>query len=258
LTFVAGGTAAGYVHFSHGGNIPDGVLLVSTVLENSGDGFVDTQANLALFSTQLRQYDLQLERGWIDLTPVSSRSRDTSESAVVTQDSGGASRYRLPLREWDYRLYRLRRVDRFAISAEFETHADRLVMQVNNRSGKDLVSCWLLVPGQRFDIGPVPHGASWRKVFPLANGKANRAAGTARAETLALREVTFADKTRHILFHSSMFPRDGDARWMGGAAVFFGWVNDPEPRVRVDDPRIQAQNYTLFRAIFPLPGEEDE
>ena len=258
LTFVAGGTAAGYVHFSHGGNIPDGVLLVSTVLENSGDGFVDTQANLALFSTQLRQYDLQLERGWIDLTPVSSRSRDTSESAVVTQDSGGASRYRLPLREWDYRLYRLRRVDRFAISAEFETHADRLVMQVNNRSGKDLVSCWLLVPGQRFDIGPVPHGASWRKVFPLANGKAHRAAGTARAETLALREVTFADKTRHILFHSSMFPRDGDARWMGGAAVFFGWVNDPEPRVRVDDPRIQAQNYTLFRAIFPLPGEEDE
>ena len=75
-TFVAAGTAAGYVHFSQGGNIPDGVLLVSTVLENSGDGFVDSQANMALFSTQLRQYDLQLERGWIDLTPVSSRARE--------------------------------------------------------------------------------------------------------------------------------------------------------------------------------------
>src|SRR6185436_2532521 len=91
LTFVAAGTAAGYFHFSHGGNIPDGVLLVSTVLENNGDGFVDTQANLALFSTQLRQYDLQLERGWIDLTPVSSRARDNAEPAVVTQDAGGAS-----------------------------------------------------------------------------------------------------------------------------------------------------------------------
>jgi hypothetical protein len=35
-------------------------------------------------------------------------------------------------------------------------------------------------------------------------------------------------------------------------------VKDPEPRVRVDDPRIQAQDYALFRAIFPLTGGEDE
>jgi hypothetical protein len=258
ITFVTGGTAAGYVHFSHGGNIPDGVLLVSTVLENSGEGFVDTQANLALFSTQLRQYDLQLDRGWIDLTPVTSRARDNSEPAVVTQDAGGASRYRLPLREWDYRLYRLRRVDRFGVGAEFEAYADRLVMRVNNRSGKDLVNCWLLVPGQRFDIGVVPRGESFRQVFPLSDGQVNNTTGAARAGTLNLREMTFTDKTRDILFHSSMFPRDGDSRWISGAAVFFGWVKDPESRVRIDDPRIQAQDYTLFRAIFPLPGEEEE
>src|SRR5690606_12754118 len=133
-TFVSGAAAAGYVHFSHGGNIPDGVLLVSTVLENGGDGFVDTQSNLALFSTQLRQYDLRLERGWIDLTPVTSRARDMSEPAVVTQDAGGASRYRLPLREWDYRLFRMRRVDRFPFSAEFEAQGDQLVVKVDNRS----------------------------------------------------------------------------------------------------------------------------
>jgi hypothetical protein len=258
VALVTGGTAAGYVHFSQGGNIPDGVLLVSTVLENSGDGFVDTQANLALFSTQLRQYDLQLERGWIDLTPVTSRSRDAAEPAVVTQDAGGASRYRLPLREWDYRLYRLRRVDRFPVGTEFETHGDRLVLHVNNRSGKDLIDCWLLVPGQRFDIGAVPRGQSLHKVVPLSNGKANDATGMASAVTLNLREMTFADKTRDILFHSSMFPREGDTRLMSGAAVFFGWVKDPEPRVRIDDPRIQAQDYALFRAIFPLPGEEEE
>ena len=173
-TFVAAGTAAGYVHFSQGGNIPDGVLLVSTVLENSGDGFVDSQANMALFSTQLRHYDLQLERGWIDLTPVSSRSRETSEPAVVTQDAGGASRYRLPLREWDYRLFRLRRVDRFPFAAEFESQGDQLLVKVENRSAKDLINCWLLVPGQRFDLGVIPRGARWRGLFHYANGQSKR------------------------------------------------------------------------------------
>ena len=257
-TFVAVGTAAGYVHFSHGGNIPDGVLLVSTVLENSGDGFVDTQANLALFSTQLRPYELQLERGWIDLTPVPSRSRDNSEPAIVTQDGGGASRYRLPLREWDYRLFRMRRVDRFPFGAEFEMQGDQLIVKVDNRTAKDLIDCWLLVPGQRFDLGVIPRGTVWRRNFPLANGNGKEDAGVPRPESLKLREMTFADKTREILFHSSIFPRDGDARWTGGAAVFFGWVKDPEPRVRIDDPRIQAQDYALFRAVFPLASGEDE
>jgi len=257
-TFVAAGTAAGYVHFSQGGNIPDGVLLVSTVLENSGDGFVDSQANMALFSTQLRQYDLQLERGWIDLTPVSSRSREHSESAVVSQDAGGASRYRLPLREWDYRLFRLRRVDRFPFAAEFEARGDQLLVKVDNKSAKDLVNCWLLVPGQRFDLGVIARGASWRKAFPLSNEKAKEQSGLLRPETLNLREMTFGDKTRDILFHSSIFPRDADPRLGNGAAVFFGWVKDPEPRVRIDDPRIQTQDYALFRAVFPLVSGEDE
>ena len=87
----------------------------------------------------------QLERGWIDLTPVSSRARENSESAVVTQDAGGASRYRLPLREWDYRLFRLRRVDRFPFAAEFEAQGDQLLVKVDNKSAKDLVQ--LLAPG---------------------------------------------------------------------------------------------------------------
>lgn len=257
-TFVAVGTAAGYLHFGQGGNIPDGVLLVSTVLESSGDGFVDSQANIALFSTQLRRYDLQLERGWIDLTPVSSRSRDTSESAVVTQDAGGASRYRLPLREWDYRLFRLRRVDRFPFVAEFEAQGDQLLLKVENKSAKDLINCWLLVPGQSFDLGVIARGAAWRRTFPLSNGKLKEQSGVLRPETLNLREMTFGDKTRDILFHSSFFPRDGDPRLGGGAAVFFGWVKEPESRVRIDDPRIQAQDYALFRAVFPLASEEDE
>jgi hypothetical protein len=257
-TFVAGAAVGGYVYFSHGGNIPDGVLLVSTVLENGADEFADTQSNLALFSTQLRDYDLQLERGWIDLVPVTSRARDMSEPAVVTQDAGGASRYRLALREWDYRLFRMRRVDRFPFIAEFEAQGDRLLVKVDNRSAKDLVNCWLLLPGQRFDLGAIPQGASWRRTFTLSNDKVKEPSAVGRTETLNLREVSFADKTRDILFHSSMFPREGDPRLAGGAAVLFGWVKDPEPRVRIDDPRIQAQDYALFRAVFPLASGEDE
>jgi len=75
---------------------------------------------------------------------------------------------------------------------------------------------------------------------------------------VSFRELRFPDKTRDILFHSSFFPRDGDARWASGAAVFFGWVKEPEPRVRIDDPRIQRQDYALYRAIIPLAQGEDE
>ena len=174
------------------------------------------------------------------------------------QDGGGTSRYRLPLREWDYRLFRMRHIDRFPMRAELAAEGDKLVMNVDNQSVKDLTNCWLLVPGKRFDLGAIPRGASWRKTFSLANAKGQDDPAVQRAETLNFREVTFPDKTRDILFHSSLFPRDGDPRLAGGAAVFFGWVKDPEPRVRVDDPRIQAQSYVLFRAILPLASGEDE
>ncbi len=256
-SFVSAGTAAGYVHFSRGGQIPDGVLLSSTVLESAGDGFVEAQANLALFSTQPRQYDLQLERGWIDLVPVSTRPREGGAEAVVMQDAAGVSRFRLPLREWDYRLFRVRHVERFAMRADLEAEGDKLVMSVDNQSAKDLTDCWLLVPGQRIDLGAIPRGARWRRVFSLAPPK-SQGHELQRADMINLREVTLPDKTRDILLHSSLFPRDGDPRLAGGAAVFFGWVKDPVPAVRIDDPRIQAQTYALYRAVVPLSAGEDE
>ena len=256
---VAAGTAAGYVQFNRGGNIPDGVLMSSTVLESSGDGYVEAQANLALFSTQPRPYDLRMERGWMELTPVSNRVRETQEPAVVQQEGGGASRYHIPLREWDYRLFRMRQVDRFPLHLEFEAQGDKLSMKINNQSNKDLFNCWLLVPGQRFDLGQIARGASWSRAFPLTLPKAQAETSMSRADAVNFRDLSFADKTRDILFHSSYFPQGGiDVRWASGAAVFFGWVKHPEPRVRIDDPRIQSQDYALFRAIFPLNQGEDE
>jgi hypothetical protein len=259
LFFIVLSTCGGYLLFSRGGNIPDGVLLSSTVIESSADGYVEAQSNLAMFSTQIRQYGLQMERGWMELVPVAAPSREQPEPAVVFQDGSGSSRFQLPLREWDYRLFRIRFVDRFPLRAEFEQQAGKLRMRLNNQSAKDLADCWLVVPGQRYSLGDIPRGATWTKEFSLATEESQERSGGRRSDSVDFRDISFKDKTREILFHSSFFPRDeGSGRWSTGAAVFFGWVKDPDRRVSVDDPRIRNYDYTLFRAIFPLAGPEDE
>jgi hypothetical protein len=259
LFFMVLSSLGGYLLFSRGGNIPDGVLLSSTVMESSADGYVEAQSNLAMFSTQIRQYNLQMQRGWMDLIPVATVSRERPEPAVVFQDGSGASRFQLPLREWDYKLFRIRFVDHFPLRAEFEQQGTKLVMRLNNQSVKDLVDCWLVVPGQRYPLGDIPRGTSWTKEFSLASEEEQQRNGGHRSDAIDFRDLPFKDRTREILFHSSFFPRDeGSVRWSTAAAVFFGWVRDPERRVSVNDPRIRNYDYTLFRAIVPVTGPEDE
>jgi len=131
-------------------------------------------------------------------------------------------------------------------------------MRLHNQSAKDLADCWLVAPGQRFALGDIPKGARWTREFALA-GEGDQPQGSRRSETVDFREIPFKEKTREILFHASFFPRDdGSVRWSVGAAVFFGWVKDPEPRVSVHDNRIRNYDYTLFRKIVPLAGPEDE
>jgi hypothetical protein len=143
--------------------------------------------------------------------------------------------------------------------AEFEIEGDKLLMKIDNQSGKDLVDCWLVLPGVRHSLGEITRGSRWSKIFSLNAGEAPQANQSSRGDALSLRDLSFNDKTRDILFHSSFFARDGEAsRWNTGAGIFFGWVKDSERRVSVDDPRIQAHDYTLFRAIIPLLGPEDE
>jgi hypothetical protein len=256
LAFISVSASAGYFFFNRGGNIPDGVLLSATVLETSTDGYVEAQANLALFSTQIRQYNLQVARGWLDLTPATARARE--QATVVYQDGAGASRFELPLREWDYRLYKARFVEHFPVRVEFEQQGDKLVVKINNQSGKDLTECWLAVPGRRYPLGDIPRGARWVKEFSLAPVDAKDETSANRGERVDLREVSFKDKTRDILFHSAFFPRESGAElWSGSAVVFFGWVKDSQRRFEVDDPRIRETDYTLFRAVMPLAGAED-
>ena len=251
-------TVGGYLVFSRGDKVPDGILLTSTVMESSADGYVEAQSNLAMFSTQIRHYDLTLERGWIELVPVSHLTKERAEPAVVFQDGGGFSRFQLPLREWDYRLFRVRFVDRFPVRAEFEQQGAKLVMRLYNQSAKDLVDCWLVAPGQRYALGDIPKGARWTREFALVGAEGQQQAGR-RSDTIDFREIPFKEKTREILFRASFFPRDdAAAHWNTGAAVFFGWVKDPEPRVSVHDSRIRNYDYSLFRKIVPLAGPEDE
>ena len=255
-TFEAAAIAAGYVFFSRGGNIPDGVLLASTVLESVADGYVEAQANVALFSTQIRDYEVQLERGWLDLVPISSRAREREQPTIMTQDAG-YGRFQLPFKEWDYRLFKARFVERLPLSVEFEQQEDKLLMKVDNR-GAELIDCWLLVGGQRYSLGGIPRGSHWQKKFPLVGNAGQEENSALRIDPSGLREITFKDKTRDILFHSSFFPRDGEAARRGsGAAIFLGWVKNPNRRIWVDDPKIWNYDYTLFRTIFPLAGAED-
>jgi hypothetical protein len=256
---IAVAAAAGYPLFSRGGNVPDGVLLSSTMLDSVADGYVEAQLNMAMFSTQIRHYNLQLARGWLDMAPVSIPAKDRPQEALLLQDDSGSSRFRLPLREWDYRLFRMRFIDRFPLRAEFDIQGDKLVMKIDNQSSKDLVDCWLVLPGARHALNEITRGSRWTKVFSLNAAEAPEANQSSRGDPLSLRDLSFKDKTRDILFHSSFFPRDGEvSRWNTGAAIFFGWVQDSERRVSVDDPRIHVRDYTLFRAIIPLPGPEDE
>lgn len=256
LGFVVVAASGGYLFFSRGGNIPDGVLLSATVLEKSMDGYVEAQSGVALFSTQTRHYSVRLKNGWLQWVPVSNPVKNTPGAAVMAENGGDFSRFQLPLREWDYRLFRLRFIDRFPLSAEFEQQGDKLLMTINNRSAKDLLGCWLVLPGERYDLGDIPRGASWTREFSFA-ARVHDRGGFGRAESLDFRGLPFKDKTHEILFHSSMFPRD-EGRWSRGAAVFFGWVEDPERWVSVEDERLRAYDYTLFRAIIPLETAEEE
>jgi hypothetical protein len=248
----------GYLFFSRGGQVPDGILLAATVMESAGAGYVEAQTNLALFSTQPREYSLAFGRGWMDLRPIAAPAYGQRGQSLVYRYGAGATRVQLPLKEWGYKLLRARYLERLPLRATIQGEGERLVLEVQNQTSRDLIDCWLVAPGARVALGDLPKGEGWTKTFPVGAADAERSGGRG-AHEVSLREVTFNDKTRDILFHSSFFPRDGsEAPWRSGAAVFFGWVKDPERRVEVDDARIRVYNYALYRVIVPLGGAEDE
>lgn len=256
LLLVFFSSFGGYLHFHRGGNIPDGVLLSSTLLEGLQDGYVEAQSNVALFSTRRRLYSLQTKRGWDDVEPIPYRvGTPPEDNALVIQEEGSSSQFRFPLREWSYRLFRVRSMDRFPFRAEIQTERGKFFLKLTNLASRDLTDCWLVVSGQRFSLGDILQGSSQVRELPLPSERSLSREG--QPKKTDLREIPFEDKTKEILFRHSLFPQDqGMARWDGGAMLFFGWVKGDPRRVWVDDARIQAYNYVLFRVIIPL--EEGE
>jgi hypothetical protein len=252
--WIACSAAAGYAYFSRGGQSPEGVLLTATVMEDAGDGYVEARSNVALFSTQRRDYSLAFGRGWVDPLPLPApASADPGHSAVY-RHGPGMTRVQLPLEPWEFRLLRARHVERLQVSAAIEQDEQQISLDVRNQGGNDLMDCWLVGPGIRIALGDLAKGTSWKKTFTLAFD-----AEPGRRTEESLREIRFNDKPRDVLFQTAFFPQDSvRIPWRNGAAVFFGWVKDPEPSFSIDDPGIRVHGYALYRVIVPLAGPEEE
>jgi len=172
------------------------------------------------------------------------------DNGFTVEEEGSRPRFRMPLKEWDYRLFRVRSVSRFPVRVELETEPGKRLLKVANHSAQDLQECWMIIPGESVPLGDIPSGSSRVREFPLA-----AAATEGRSARSDLREIHFSDPMRDLLVRHSFF--SPDQRGLGGAALFFGWVKGGPRGVSVEDGRVLAREFTLFRAVFPL-GEEEE
>lgn len=254
LAFIFFSSLGGHLFFDRAGNIPDGVLVSSTVLDSLPDGYVEVQSDVALFSTRRRHYNLQVESGWTGLEPVLSPSGRTEGASMVIEEEA-LTRLRFPLREWDYRLFKVRSMGRFPLHTELQKHGHRLSLKLTNLGPEDLTECWLIVSGQSFFLGDLLRGSSRSREFSLSEGESP---ADGRYKGNALKEISFHDKNRELLLRHSIFPQDQEtASWRTGGILLFGWVAGGFGPVRIDDARVLTHNYILLRVTIPLAEEED-
>jgi hypothetical protein len=251
---VAFASLGGYFYFIRGGRIPDGVLVTSTLLEAIAGGEVEASSNAALFSTLRRDYDVVVEKGWTDFEPLARRAvAAAEENSITIEEEGGRPRLRMPLKAWDYRLFRLRSVARLPIEVELDRQASRRVLKIVNRSAQDLTDCWVIIAGQSAALGDIPSGASRVREFPVAD---EPIPGGGRAPRAGLRDVHFKDPVRELLLRTSYFPQEQTSAWTG-TAMFFGWVQGAPRGLAVDGGKVLARDYAFFRVALPLGDEEE-
>jgi hypothetical protein len=247
----------GCLHFEQGGYMPDGVLLSSTLLEARSDGYVDTESNVALFSTGVRDYNLHVASGWTDFRPIPRLGRQQDKVLKVSEE-GRSTRFHFRLSEWDYRLFRIRSMSYFPFRLEIQKEENRLAVKLANQTHKDITGCWLVVSGQKFFLGDIPRGSTQSREIPVASEPAAPSSVFNSQNRAALRDISFVDKTQEFLFRSSFFSQDPTtAGWNDGSALIFGWVRDAPRRAWVDQTRVSEHDYTLIRAVIPLSDEED-
>jgi hypothetical protein len=253
LSVVTLASCGGYLWFIRGGNSPDGVLVASTLLESLPDGYAEASSNVAVFSTLKRDYDLVFESGWTDFEPLARRFTHAEDNALFVEEEGAWPRLRVPVKQWEYRLFKARSVRRFPVKVALETHPDKRLLTIANQSAQDLTECWMVLPDRLVALGDIPSGAGRVREFPLNATAPSAADGyAARAD---LREVRFKDPIRDALARHSFFPEE--QKRLSGSALFLGWVNGGPRAASVEDRRVLAREFTLYHALFPL-GEEDE
>ncbi|TMA13255.1 MAG: hypothetical protein E6J89_01985 [Deltaproteobacteria bacterium] len=257
VLLVSFSSFGGCFHFERGGYMPDGVLLSSTLLETHPDGYSEAESNVALFSTQGREYNLHVGGGWSDFRPV-PRLTVSQDGVLRVQEEGSSTRFQLTLREWDYRLFRMRSMSYFPFRVELQKQENQLTVKLSNLTAKDVTGCWLVASGQKFFLGDIPRGSTQTREIQLSSEAPAEPSVFYSQSRTVLREITFGDKTQEFLFRSSLFPQDQTmAPWSGGSALIFGWVQEAPRRVWADQAGVLERDYTLVRAVIPL-GEEDD
>jgi hypothetical protein len=253
VTLISFSAFGGCFHFQHGGYMPDGVLFSSTLLETRSNGYVDAESNVALFSTGVQNYNIHVGSGWSDLRPV-PRLTSSQDGVFSVREEGDSTRFQFALREWDYRLFRIRSMSYFPFRVEIQKEENRLAVKLSNSTNKDITGCWLVVSGQKFFLGDISRGSTHAREIQLASEQPSDSSVFNTQNRTVLRDISFGDKTQEFLFRSSFFSQDQS---MSGSALVFGWVHDAPRRVWVDQAGVSERSYTLVRAVIPLAEEED-
>jgi len=247
--FVLAITFGGSLYMDRGIAIPNGVLVVSTVLEANEVGYADAQTNVGLFSTREGDFSFQLARGWTDLEMVPSRFDRSENSSVVVQDGILRSTdLRFRLAAWQHKLFTIRTDRSFPLRVEADWQGERLSLSLVNGGDQDLVDCWLILSGKSFSLGAIPRGS--RRSWTFVVGESNL------SDRNGIHDIVFNDRRRQILFNHSIFPEDERSLW-SAVGMVVGWVEGGSRRVWADDRRISSHSLTLFRAIISFPGEEE-
>ena len=242
----------GYWYFDRGGHVPDGILISSTVVDATlWSDVAPVHSNVGLFATRQKEFSFSLGRDLIQLDLVPAGGGDSKASLVLRQGRP-RNRVHVPLAEWKAALFRLRAVRPSPVAIEWEHSRETYRIGIANRGSGTLTECWLLIGGRGYKLGDVPPGGTLRRELP----EARRAGEAEDVEGPQPEDVRFDENVREVLLRRSIFP-EGEAADPNTAFVI-GWVRDEEPELRVEDPRVTAHHFKLFRVAIPLgDGEED-
>ncbi len=249
---VAAWALGGYWYFDRGGHVPDGILISSTVVDGTPwSDMAPVHANVGLFATRHKEFSFSLGRDVTQLDLVPAAGGD-AEASLLLLEGRPRDRVHVPLAEWQAALFRLRAIRPSPVVIEWEHSREAYRVGIANRGSGALTECWLLIGGRGYKLGDVAPGGSLRRELPTAPREGEEGDG----EEPRPEDVRFDERVREVLLRRSVFP-DGQAA-DSQTAFLVGWIRDEEPELRVDDPRVTAHHFKLFRVAIPLGGGEED